>query len=684
MACTPCSSDLHRERRFERVDLAGLSEDDVGVLAGEWLEQPPSRELAAAVRRRTGGNPLFVEELVATSSSPARRRGLEAAATTEVPPGVHAVIGRRLARLPQGAAAIDVAGRRGRGLRAGRNRRRQRGERRRGRRSPRGGGRGRAHRRGRGPGPLPLRARAGARVRARPAVRHPPRAAAPEPRGRARRAGGPGRPSWRGTCSRRARSSTRRPPRGRRCGRRRTRRAGWPTRTPPSCSSAPGDVRATRAARRGAARARRRAPALRRRRLRRPLLRGRGRRGAGARRRRAARAGGAGAAGLTVTVGPVRHEVRTLLEEALAGVDADSPLRPRLLVAAGDRVLLRAPRDPARAPERGGARRRPAARRPRAARGARRAPRRAVEPRARVRSGCGSPTSSWRRRAPQGDREAELQGVNWRVADLSSWATREARAAIDDHERLAGELRLLGFAWYVPMWRAMLALMAGRLDEAQRFAEEGERIGHAAGDRNAALLFLVQRLAVRYAADRLTDADVAEIEEAARRSPAGAAWRMSATAIALLRGDHERGRRRVLEEAEALDSLALDANWLYSATALGIQLAHLGEADAAAARVSARAALPPPGGHVGSRERLQRIGRALAGPARGDARRRRGRRRPPRGGGAAQRRARRGRRSRRRPAVRSPRLVDDADRAAALRREAAGAMRPARPAPALV
>ena len=77
---------------------------------------------------------------------------------------------------------------------------------------------------------------------------------------------------------------------------------------------------------------------------------------------------------------------------------------------------------------------------------------------------------------------------------------------------------------------------------------------------------------------------------------------------------------RVLAEAKALDSLPLDANWLYSATALGIQLAHLGDADAAAAvyprllpyrdRRSRRA-----------RERLQRVGRALAGPARGDARR---------------------------------------------------------------
>ena len=39
----------------------------------------------------------------------------------------------------------------------------------------------------------------------------------------------------------------------------------------------------------------------------------------------------------------------------------------------------------------------------------------------------------------------------------------------------------------------------------------------------------------------------------------------------------------MLEEAAALDSLPLDANWLYSVTALGIQLAHLDEAEAAAA-----------------------------------------------------------------------------------------------------
>ena len=386
---------------------------------------------------------------------------------------------------------------------------------------------------------------------------------------------------------------------------------------------------------------RRRAPALRRRRLGRPLLRGRGRRGACARRRRAARAGGARRGGLTVTVGPVRGEVRALLEEALAAVDPDSPLRPRLLSRlaiesyyARPTTLRERLSEEALATGGGSA----------GARCSRRsapATSRCGAPRTR-RSGCGSPMSSWRRRAPRATARAELQGVNWRVADLVELGDlAQARSAIDEHERLAGELRLLGFAWYVPMWRAMLALMAGRLDEAQRFAEEGERIGQAAGDRNAALLFQVQRLAVRYYADRLTDADVAEIEEAARRSPAGAAWRMWATAIALLRGDRERGRRRVLEEARR------STRCRSTRTGSTRRRRSASSSPTSARRtpprpLSARAALPPPGGHVGSRERLQRLGRALAGPARGHPRRRRGRRRPPRGGGAAQRRARSG------------------------------------------
>jgi hypothetical protein len=129
----------------------------------------------------------------------------------------------------------------------------------------------------------------------------------------------------------------------------------------------------------------------------------------------------------------------------------------------------------------------------------------------------------------------------------------------------------------------MLALMAGRLDEAERLSAEGERVGETAQDANAALLFGVQRRAIRNAAGRLTDADLAAIEDTARSSPAGAAWRTWAAGIAHARGERERARDMILREVGGLASLPLDANWLYTAAALGVRVARLGDASAAAA-----------------------------------------------------------------------------------------------------
>ena len=58
------------------------------------------------------------------------------------------------------------------------------------------------------------------------------------------------------------------------------------------------------------------------------------------------------------------------------------------------------------------------------------------------------------------------------------------------------------YYWYGPLWRASLALLAGRLDEAKRISGEGERIGAAARDENAALLFETQRNAINGALGR--------------------------------------------------------------------------------------------------------------------------------------------------------------------------------------
>ena len=122
--------DLRRERRLERVALGGLSEDEVGDLAAAWLGRAPPPVLAAAVHRRTGGNPLFVEELVRhlVESHPGRARG--GAGRRGRPRGAarRAVGDRPPARAPRRARRRggEGRGRRRRGLRARRRRRRLR------------------------------------------------------------------------------------------------------------------------------------------------------------------------------------------------------------------------------------------------------------------------------------------------------------------------------------------------------------------------------------------------------------------------------------------------------------------------------------------------------------------------------------------------------------------------------
>jgi hypothetical protein len=278
----------------------------------------------------------------------------------------------------------------------------------------------------------------------------------------------------------------------------------------------------------------------------------------------------------------VREDVRALLEEALAGVSARSALRPRLLARLAIEDYYARPatlreRLSAEALEAG---RRLGGRALLEALGARHvalwSPAH-TEERLRI---ADELIAAARER---GDREAELQGVNWRVTDLVELGDHaSARAAIDEHERLATELRLLGYAWYVPMWRAMLALLAGRLDEARRLSEEGERIGRAAQDANAELLFGVQQRGIRRAAGTLSEDDLAAVYEGGQTSPAAPAWRTSGAGIALARGDRESARRVILREVKEFAELPLDANWLYTAAALGVYIAHLGDASAAA------------------------------------------------------------------------------------------------------
>ena len=160
-----------------------------------------------------------------------------------------------------------------------------------------------------------------------------------------------------------------------------------------------------------------------------------------------------------------------------------------------------------------------------------------------------------------GDRHAELQARNWRVADLfelgdmPGWREETAR-----HARLANELRLPAFEWYTPLWAAMEATLTGRYEDAERLSAEAEEEGMRAGDRNARVLAGIVRFCSQLEREAFGEMDVAFVEEKIANSPAGIAYRGGYTWM--LAGLGETGRAREQLHAAMKLTHAFDANWL--------------------------------------------------------------------------------------------------------------------------
>ncbi len=93
-----------------------------------------------------------------------------------------------------------------------------------------------------------------------------------------------------------------------------------------------------------------------------------------------------------------------------------------------------------------------------------------------------------------GDRGLELMGRRLRlVALLELGDTRAADAEVQGFARLAEALGQPLYLWYVPLWRGLRAFQDGRLDEAERLTAEAAATGARAHSENAAMLTGVQR-----------------------------------------------------------------------------------------------------------------------------------------------------------------------------------------------
>jgi DNA-binding winged helix-turn-helix (wHTH) protein len=85
-----------------RTALPGLAPAEIALLVRETTGQEPSPELARALHERTGGNPLFVEEIARALAAEGELAAPDAAerAARAAPEGVRQVIRARVARLP--------------------------------------------------------------------------------------------------------------------------------------------------------------------------------------------------------------------------------------------------------------------------------------------------------------------------------------------------------------------------------------------------------------------------------------------------------------------------------------------------------------------------------------------------------------------------------------------------------
>jgi predicted ATPase len=93
-------ADLRRDRTGVRLALGGLSEADVATMvAARPSGASQAGQFAIALHEVTGGNPLFVEEILAHLEDTGTPGGVEQLQELTIPEGIRDVIDRRLARL---------------------------------------------------------------------------------------------------------------------------------------------------------------------------------------------------------------------------------------------------------------------------------------------------------------------------------------------------------------------------------------------------------------------------------------------------------------------------------------------------------------------------------------------------------------------------------------------------------
>jgi hypothetical protein len=192
--------------------------------------------------------------------------------------------------------------------------------------------------------------------------------------------------------------------------------------------------------------------------------------------------------------------------------------------------------------------------------------------------------------ARTGQREVELVARSWRVADLlERGQAEEADREIAAYREMAEGLGLPEFRWRARLLMGTRALMRGEFEQAAELARQAAAIEDGPHGQNAVQFFAVQRVAL--ALEQGADQSLAEIAEPLRalaeRYPTLPVWRSAFARVCAELGRHTEARRDLdLLAADDFAAVPRDGNWLPAVMNLG-ETAVLLEDRARAARLYA-------------------------------------------------------------------------------------------------
>jgi class 3 adenylate cyclase/tetratricopeptide (TPR) repeat protein len=182
-----------------------------------------------------------------------------------------------------------------------------------------------------------------------------------------------------------------------------------------------------------------------------------------------------------------------------------------------------------------------------------------------------------------GDRVMAVRGRGFLMADQLEQGDLAALAAgLEVYDRAARELDQLHFAWHVPLFRAGQALLAGRLEDAERLAGEALAIGRRAHDPVVGVYHMIVQVGLYWEQGRLPALE-ATLRRFVDRFPANLGWRATLAVLLCEAGRSDEAREH-LERLADDDFAGLPRNhlYLYHLAVLAITCHALGDRPRAA------------------------------------------------------------------------------------------------------